>query len=128
MAKLSPEDQATLDRLTALRDAPDTDTDDEIWVRNSQGHETRLTGERARAWLRRNGYHEDDGDQSSRSEPLDPAGSSGPAGSSSTPARSGVRKGGKPKVAAGAGAGAVEPDGEELEQDAPAPTGRRAFF
>ena len=62
MGKLSTEQQAQLDELTALANAPDAE-DDEVWVENADGHKTLLRGKRAAAWLKANGYAPDEGDQ-----------------------------------------------------------------
>lgn len=127
MAKLSAEDQATLDRLTALRDAPDSD-DDAIWVRNGDGHETRLTGARATAWLERNGYSEAAGDASSQGAPLDPAAAGGKtAAKKAAPAAKKAAPAARGKAPA-PDADIPGEDGEELDADPPARTGRRAFF
>ena len=89
MGKLSAEEQATLDRLQAQRDAPDDGDDGAIWVRNADGHETRLTGARADAWLARNGYSEAAGDASTEGAPLPakPGGKTGPAKKTAPPAK-----------------------------------------
>ena len=132
MGKLSAEDQATLDRLTAQRDAPDDDDDGAIWVRNADGHETRLTGKRADDWLARNGYSEAAGDASTQDAPLPAAGGKG------RPAATGGK--GRPparKQAARTSSGATPPadtdvddddQGDDLDTDPPARTGRRSFF
>jgi hypothetical protein len=73
------------ERLKALQDqieALESEDDEEtvVWVRKGD-HETRLTGQRAKRWLRANGYDEDDADDSTKSEPLEekPAKSAAPA-------------------------------------------------
>ena len=118
MGKLSPEEQATLDRLTRQRDEPDDD-DLAVWVRNSDGHETRLTGERAARWLRRNGYDEDDADESTSAEPLD-------ARKGKPAARPAGRK---PQVKAPTGKEQEEPEEQEEAPDPEPPrSGPRTFF
>ncbi len=129
MAKLSAEDQATLDRLTALRDAPDDDADDgAIWVRNGDGHETRLTGRRADEWLARNGYSDAAGDASTQDAPLTPGGKgkTPPAGKG----KPAPRKQAARTSSATPPADDVDDDQDEGAEDldAPARTGRRAFF
>lgn len=101
------------ERLKALQDqieALESEDDEEtvVWVRKGD-HETRLTGQRAKRWLRANGYDEDDADDSTKSEPLEekPAKSAAPA-KKITP---GKVKAEKPEDAAD----------EELESDQPAP-------
>lgn len=114
MGRLTPEQQKQLDDLQRLKDAEDDD-ELEVWVRNSDGHATRLTGPRAAAWLTRNGYDADDADDSAAGEPLDAKGAKRPA-KKTAPAK----KGAKP----------AEPDDEvEPETDAePRRTVPRAFF
>ena len=70
MGKLSAAQQKQLADLEKLRDSDD-DEEVSVWVRNADGHETRLTGERAERWLARNGYDIDDADDSSADEPLE---------------------------------------------------------
>ena len=72
MGKLTKEQQAQLAELERLRDSDDPDEELAVWVRNKDGHETRLTGDRAFNWLTRNGYDVDDADDSSKGQPLDP--------------------------------------------------------
>ncbi len=108
MGKLTAEQAQQLKDLEAMRDADDDD-ETVVWVRQGN-HETRLTGDRAVRWLRKNGYDEDDADESSQGAPL--------------PAKSVPAK----KAAAPAADGPAEPvEGAELEQDAPEPTRRRFF-
>ena len=133
MAKLTAEEQATLDSLIARRDAADDDDDGAIWVRNADGHETRLTGKRADAWLARNGYSDAAGDASTPDAPLAPAG--GKAGPKPAAGKAGGKQPAKPAARASSGA---TPPADDADQDAdetpvddadpPARTGRRAFF
>lgn len=110
MGKLSPEQAKQLKDLQDLESADDDDF--HVWVENSNGHRTRLEGDAARRWLRRNGYDEDDADAASKAEPLDAKGGKGPA--KSTPAK---------KAAPGAD------EDDEVDQDEPAPIkNKRAFF
>lgn len=60
VAKLSAEQQKQLADLERIRDSDDGDDETVVWVRNSDGHETRLSGARAERWLERNGYSEAD--------------------------------------------------------------------
>lgn len=123
MAKLSPEDAATLKRLQARQQAADDEDELVIWVRNSDGHETRLTGDRAEAWCRRHGYTAEEAEESTKSEPLEGADA---AAAAKKPAAK------KPAAKKPAEAGDVEADGveaDDVEADAaPASTRRRSFF
>lgn len=124
MGKLSAEDEATLKRLQAAKDAPD-DEETVIWVRNGDGHETRLSGARAEAWLKRNGYSESEGDDSSKGDPLDAGGGAPEAGGKKP-----VKKTAPPvKKAKPPAEGDTIPgeDGEDLDVD-DTPRQRRAFF
>lgn len=118
MGKLTAEQQRQLDELNALANAPDDGDDDAVWVRNGDGHETRLTGARAQAWLARNGYSDAAGEGSTEGNPLPPKDGKPP-----------VKKAAKkaaPPAADGAPAGG---EGDELPTDAPPQNGpRRAFF
>lgn len=118
MGRLTPAQQKQLDDLQAQKDAPD-DEEVSVWVRNKDGHETRLTGQRAENWLTRNGYSADDADDATSVEPLEPKGGAAPAKKTAAPV----------KKAAAPAAGA-EPDAEpEVETDAaPRTTRGRAFF
>lgn len=115
MGKLSAEQQATLDQLNALADAPDTD-EDEVWVENAQGHKTRLVGGRAQAWLKRNGYGADDPD--------------GAADDADKSAGGAAKKAGAAKKVAPVKAGAQPPgdDGTGDLADPPPPGPKRSFF
>lgn len=54
--------QSQIDALTKqLESAEDDEPDEEVWVRNKDGHETRLTGKRAKAWMAKHGYDDDGG-------------------------------------------------------------------
>jgi hypothetical protein len=120
MARLTPQEQKQLDDLNARKDAPD---DDElsVWVRNGDGHETRLTGAAAKRWLVKNGYDEDDADDSSAGDPLDGKG----AGKSTPPAKKAAKK----AAPGAAGAGTGEGEEDALDPDAEPPRARpRAFF
>lgn len=115
MGRLTPQQQKQLDDLQAQKDAPDDD-EVSVWVRNADGHETRLTGQRAENWLTRNGYSADDADDSTSGEPLDAAQGAKPAKKAAKAA---------PKPAAG------EPDGEtevEATDAAPKTPRPRNFF
>ena len=72
MGKLSPDQEKQLAALEKLRDSDGDDDEISVWVRNADGHETRLTGARAERWMARNGYDIDDAEDSSKTEPLDP--------------------------------------------------------
>jgi hypothetical protein len=135
MAKLTEEQQKQLDELTALANAPDAD-DDEVWVENKDGHKTKLTGARAAAWLKRNGYEPDEGDKAAADADAkadEDAGKSG-AASSSTPAKKAApakktAPARKQDVNGDDGPDVSDVGDEPLEQDDPAPAGnRRAFF
>ena len=117
MGKLSAEQQKQLADLEALRDADD-DEETVVWVRNKDGHETRLSGERAERWLKANGYDESDADDSSPKEPLD---------------AKGTKTAGKAPRAGKADAKGKPADDDEDDQDVtpddqPAQRNRRAFF
>lgn len=120
MARLSPEEQATLKRLQQRAEAPD-DEETAVWVRNASGHETRLTGERAERWLARNGYSEDEAEESTAAEPLESAGKGVP--------KKAAKKAAAPKKAVPPADDADIPgeDGEDLDDVPPTPS-RRAFF
>lgn len=113
MGKLSAEQTRQLKELEELRDADD-DEETFVWVRRGD-HETRLTGDRAKRWLRANGYDEDEADDSSQAEPLEEKGA--------------PKKAAKKAAAPAAKGAAVAPEEEEpLEQDASAVKNRRSFF
>ena len=116
MGKLSEEQAKQLADLERIRDAEDEEV--VIWVRNKDGHETRLTGDRAERWCRANGYTIEEAEaESSEAEPLAPA-----PDAADEPEVKGATKD-KPESSA-----AGKP-GEQLEQDAPAAVkSKRAFF
>lgn len=70
MGKLTKEQEQQLAELEKIRDGADDDDEVSCWVRNSDGHETRLTGARAENWLRRNGYDVEDAGDSTKTDPL----------------------------------------------------------
>lgn len=105
MGKLSPEDRATYERLKKAHEAPDDEEDFVIWVRNSGGHETRLTGDTARDWCRRNNYTADEAEESEEGEPL--------------PAKKSAAKKAAPGARKAKSGDVVEED--EEEEAAPAP-------
>ena len=74
MGKLSAEQENQLKELERIRDGADDDDEISCWVRNSEGHETRLTGARAVAWMKRNGYDAEDATDSTKTDPLDAKG------------------------------------------------------
>lgn len=114
MAKLSAEQMRQLKELEELRDAED-DEELSVWVRKGD-HETRLTGERARRWLKNNGYDEDDAEEATKGEPLQEKATKATPAKKTAPAKTT-----KTQLA--------EDEVEELEQDAPAaPRPRREFF
>lgn len=115
MAKLSAEQQRQLQELEELRDAQE-DEETVVWVRRGD-HETQLTGERARRWLKNNGFDAEDAEDSSKAEPLEEKESPKPgAAKKSAPAKVKAEK--------------VETEtDDELEQDVPAVARpRREFF
>lgn len=118
MAKLSAEQQRQLDDLQALAAAPD-DGDDAVWVENGDGHRTRLTGTRATAWLKRNGYDAEDAEDATQTDPL-------VAKKTASPAKKAVKKAAPPAGAATDDTGAD--GGEALDPDAPPPSARRREF
>lgn len=118
MAKLTAEQQRALDDLTALANAPDAD-DDEVWVENSDGHKTKLTGARAAAWLKRNGYDDEDGDQAA----ADADAKSGAADTAQP-----VAKKTAPKKTAPVKAGDQADDEDQAVADVQPAGGKRAFF
>lgn len=123
MGRLSAEEEATLKRLQAAKEAPD-DEDTAVWVRNAAGHETRLTGARAERWLRSNGYSEDEAEESTADAPL-PAKKAAAPGKKAAPAK----RAAKPAPAAPAEDDLDDDeDGAEEETDVQPRGGRRAFF
>lgn len=56
-------------QLKALDDEDDEELS--VWVRNSDGHETRLSGDRAKRWLVRNGYDAEDVEEATKGDPLE---------------------------------------------------------
>jgi hypothetical protein len=116
MAKLSAEQMRQLKELEELRDAED-DEELSVWVRKGD-HETRLTGERARRWLKNNGYDEEDAEEASKGEPLEEKPTKAVPAKKAVPGKAKVGKAEDEVVA-----------GDPLEQDAPAvPRQRREFF
>src|SRR4051812_43905255 len=118
MGKLTAEQQRQLDELTAIANAPDDGDDDAVWVRNGDGHETRLTGARAQAWLARNGYSDAAGDASTEGNPLPPK-------DGKTPVKKAAKKAAPPAPGAPADGGAAGGEGDELPTDAAPENGRR---
>jgi|GraSoiStandDraft_4_1057263.scaffolds.fasta_scaffold1454149_2 hypothetical protein len=59
MGKLSDEQAAQLAELQALAEAPD-DPELELYVKDENGRETRLTGSHAQKWLKNLGLGDDD--------------------------------------------------------------------
>jgi len=110
MGKLSPEQQKQLADLEAMRDADDDDDECVVWVRKGD-HETRLTGDRARRWLRDNGYDPDDADDSTKAAPLEPK--NAPAAKKATPK---------------AGKAEADPEAGEAPDAEPPVKNRRSFF
>lgn len=78
MGKLTAEQEKQLAELEKIRDGAEDDDEVSCWVRNGDGHETRLTGARAVAWMKRNGYDVDDADDSTQAAPLDPKATTAP--------------------------------------------------
>lgn len=112
-----------IDSLQAEYDSAEDD-ELEVWVRNGDGHETRLTGERAARWLARNGYDATDADDSSAGDPLDAKDpkKTAPAKKTAAPAKKTAAPAKK------AAAPAVDDDQDDAADVDPEPTSGHRFF
>lgn len=117
--------EAERKQLEALQKKENTSDDEEfsIWVRNADGHETRLSGDRAIAWCKRNGYDVEEAEDSTAGDPLEAEG-----GDATTTA---PKKAAPKKATPKAGETVDDQAGpEDLAPDAPATGARkpRQFF
>ena len=127
MAKLSAEQQAQLDELTALANAPDAD-DDEVWVKNPEGHATLLKGPRAAAWLKRHGYDADEGDKAADDADAKAAKSNGAKPPAGAKKAAPAKKTAPSRTKDVTDEGEEDDEGEEADPPPPGSSARRSFF